>query len=139
LHRDGGPADLLEDRPPSSKVLLQASEMFADSILRWPIFSQAAPQLERELHVPIIEFWTQSDGNMGHTQSQTSKKGATLVNFDSDVVNELIENFLANNHVKNPILDVESLRADAREFAETGPQWDEKSCLIVRISRRNLI
>jgi hypothetical protein len=133
LQRGGGLADVLEDRPPSSKVLLQASEMFADSVLKWPIFSQAAPHLETELHVPIIEFWTQAGGNMGRAQSQTGKKGATLLNLDSNVVNELVENFLTNNHVKNPILDVESLRADAREFAEIGPQWDEKSCLIVSV------
>jgi hypothetical protein len=44
-----------------------------------------------------------------------------------------VENFIANNHVKNPILDIESLRADVREFAETGPQWDERSCLIVSV------
>jgi hypothetical protein len=107
--------------------------MFADSVLKWPIFSQAAPHLERELHVPIMEFWTRSDSNMGRTQSQTGKKGATLLNLDSNVVNKLVENFLANNHIKNPILDVELLRADAREFAEIGPQWDERSCLIVRV------
>jgi hypothetical protein len=133
LQRDGDLADILEDRPPSSKVLLQASEMFADSVLKWPIFSQAAPHLERELHVPIMEFWTRSDGNIGRTPSQTGNKGATLLNLDSNVVNELVENFLTNNHVKNPVLDVESLRADAEEFAEIGPQWDEKSCLIVSV------
>jgi hypothetical protein len=137
LRRDDGPVDLLEDRPPSSKALLRASEMFADSVLNWPIFSQAAPHLEEELHVPILEFWTQSDSDMRQMQTQTGKKGATLLNSDSDVVNELVENFLANNYVKNPVLDIESLRADAREFAETGPQWDERSCLIVGISRRD--
>lgn len=134
--RDAGLADFLEDRPPSSKVLLQASEMFADSVLKWPIFSQATPHLERELHVPIIEFWTQSDGNQKRAHIQTGRV-ATLLNLDSNVVNELVENFLANNHIKNPVLDVESLRADAREVAEIGPQWDEKSCLIVSVDPAN--
>jgi hypothetical protein len=136
FHRDAGLADFLEDRPPSSKVLLQVSEMFADSVLKWPIFSQAAPHLEREMHVPIIEFWAQSDGSQGRAQSQTGRV-ATLLNLDSNVVNELVENFLANNHIKNPVLDVESLRADAREIAEIGPQWDEKSCLIVSVPPAN--
>jgi hypothetical protein len=138
LHENDATSDLLDDMPPSSTVVLQASKLFAESVLKWPIFSQAAPHLEAELHVPIMEVWSRPGSNRRQLQDQTRKRGASILNLDSEVVNQLVENFLTNNHIKNPVLDVQSLRADAREFAETGPQWDEKSCLIVSVSQESL-
>jgi Fungal Zn(2)-Cys(6) binuclear cluster domain len=118
--------DLHEDAPPSSKALLQSSKMCADSILKWPIFTQAAPHLEKELQTPIMEVFAQAD-----TTVTASNKGASMMNLESEWINRLVENFLTHNHVKNPILDVDLLRSYARDFGETGPQWDEKSCLMV--------
>lgn len=131
--------DLIEDRPPTSKVLLQASEMFSDSVLKWPIFSQAAPQLEKELNTPILEVWTQFESADQTYRPNSANKGGGFVDLDASMIYELVENFLANNHIKNPIFDTNLLRAYAREVAETGPQWDERSCLIVSIGREQVI
>jgi hypothetical protein len=125
------PSDMNGDEPPSSTVLRQVSEMFSDSVLKWPIFSHAAPHLENELQTPVLQVWAQATTS---NSSYSEKKRTLGLNLDSDVIHELVENFLSNNHVKNPILDVDSLRADTRDFGETGAQWDERSCLVVRSS-----
>jgi hypothetical protein len=119
------------DMPPSSETLRQASEMFIESVLRWPIFSEAAPHLKESLEMPIAEVLGPSERSGTGSRGDKGRTGSTLPNLDADVINHLIGNFLENNHVKNPVLDVKSLRMDAREFAESGPLWDGRSCLIV--------
>jgi hypothetical protein len=119
------------DMPPSSETLRQASEMFLESVLRWPIFSEAAPHLKESLEMPIAEVLGPSERSGTGSRGGKGKTGSTLPNLDVDVINHLIGNFLENNHVKNPVLDVKSLRIDAREFVESGPLWDGRSCLIV--------
>jgi hypothetical protein len=119
------------DMPPSSETLRQASEMFIESVLRWPIFSEAAPHLKESLEMPIAEVLGLSERSGTGSRGDKGRTGSTLPNLDADVINHLIGNFLENNHVKNPVLDVKSLRMDAREFAESGPLWDGRSCLIV--------
>lgn len=119
------------DMPPSSETLRQASEMFLESVLRWPIFSEAAPHLKESLEMPIVEVLGPSERSGTGSGGDKGKTGSTLPNLDAEVISHLIGNFLENNHVKNPVLDVKSLRMDAREFAESGPLWDGRSCLVV--------
>lgn len=123
-----------ENLPPSSSVLLQASEMFVDSVLQWPIFSKAAPDLAEELHVPIVKVLARPAKHATSSNETPTNIGSTLLHLNSDMLNDLITNFLENNHIKNPILDVQTLYNDASEFAESGPKWDGKSCLIVSLS-----
>jgi hypothetical protein len=129
-------SDMNGDEPPSSNVLRQASEMFSDSMLKWSIFSHAAPHLEKELQTPVLQVWAQASAS---DSGYLEKKATSGLNLDTEVIHELVENFLTNNHVKNPILDVESLRADTREFGETGAQWDERSCLLVRVLQKECL
>ena len=133
LHLHGSASTSLDDMPPSAAEIARSSQMFTDSILKWPIFSQTAPHLTTELQVPIVEVLGRPESSKRQWQPPTTRIAGTHLNLDSSAVDHLIENFLANNHVKNPVLDVQSLRADAREFAETGAQWDERSCLIVSV------
>jgi hypothetical protein len=120
-----------ENSPPSSSVLLQASEMFVDSVLEWPIFSKFAPHLAGELCEPILKVMARPTRQMKVAGDSTNSMSGTLHNLNLDVLNVLIANFLANNHIKNPVLDVQTLRIDAIEFAESGPRWDGRSCLLV--------
>ena len=50
---------------------------------------------------------------------------------EEDVPN-LVETFLLNVHVKNPIFDPEYLRKMARTVVEDGFNWKASSCLVVR-------
>lgn len=120
-----------DNSPPSSSVLLQASEMFVDSVLEWPIFSKFAPYLAGELCEPILKVMAKPARQTKVAGEYTNSMGATLHDLNLDVLNVLIANFLANNHIKNPVLEVQNLRIDAIDFAESGPRWDGKSCLLV--------
>jgi len=115
-----------DDAPPSGEVLLRASEMSIESILKWPIFSESVPHLTPTLQTPLIEV-------VGRPRliNNTGLPNSTLPDLSPDTINRLVQNFLNNNHIKNPVLDVKALWADAREFAESGPQWDARSCLLV--------
>jgi hypothetical protein len=119
---------LLTDAPPSTQMLLRASEMSIESLLKWPVFSEAAPHLIPAFQVPLVEVAGHPEPNCRTTGLQSS---TTIPDLDRDAIDRLVQNFLDNNYVKNPILDVQSLRAFARDFAESGPQWDAKSCLLV--------
>jgi hypothetical protein len=112
-----------DDVPPSAEVLLRASEMSIESILKWPIFSEAAPHLIAALEISLIEVEGQTNN--------INQPSSTLPDLSPDTINRLVQNFLNNNYIKNPVLDVKALWADAREFAESGPQWDARSCLLV--------
>jgi hypothetical protein len=99
--------------------------MSIESILKWPIFPEAAPHLVATLEIPLIEVVDRPRPNNIRQQS------SALPDLSPDTINCLVQNFLNNNHIKNPVLDVKALWADAREFAESGPQWDARSCLLV--------
>jgi hypothetical protein len=45
----------------------------------------------------------------------------------------LVERFLEQVHVKNPVLDVDDLRSSATNLANNGPAGDGVSCLVVSI------
>ncbi|RDW73246.1 hypothetical protein BP6252_07153 [Coleophoma cylindrospora] len=119
--------------PPNGEMLLSSSDMAMDSVLRWPIYGRSVPHLRRMLETPTVERIGEHNQMRSDNRERISRIGTTLLNLDSQVINSLVENFLAHNHIKNPILDVVSLQADVRGFAETGPQWDSKSCLILLV------
>lgn len=50
---------------------------------------------------------------------------------DEDNAPELVKAFLANAHIKNPILDTSDLTKWARPTAEHGFGWTSRSCLLV--------
>lgn len=113
--------------------------MTVESLLKWPIFTHLAPDLDPLVRTPAIDGLSElnsincsaaQQGGCGYGFA-AAENVSGIVGLDYETVHAHVENFLTNNLVKNPILDVETLRADAREFAETGPQWDGRSCLIV--------
>jgi len=127
-NKPGSPVSVpSDDAPPSAEVLLRASDMSIESILKWSIFSEAAPHLVPALDIPLIEVVGRPNPN------NIDQPSSTLPDLSPDTINRLVQNFLNNNHIKNPVLDVKALWADAREFAESGPQWDARSCLLVSL------
>jgi hypothetical protein len=61
------------------------------------------------------------------------------VGVREDDVPHLIETFLANVHVKNPIFDPAYLRKMAKSVAEHGFDWKAPSCLVVCICRSSAL
>jgi hypothetical protein len=55
------------------------------------------------------------------------------ISVREDDVPHLVEAFLVNVHVKNPIFDPDYLRKMAKDVAENGFDWRAPSCLMVRM------
>ncbi len=125
------------DVPPSSAALLKASEMTIESVLQWPILKTRIVDLDLSVSTPLMEVMGRLvSGNASHLQTENTDARlytGMIEHLDTVVVENLIENFLLNNHIVNPVLDPELLRRDGRLCVETGLRWDGKSCLIVRV------
>jgi hypothetical protein len=126
-----------KSRPDDIEDFMQipSSRTNADGILLWPIFEGRYPP---EYFVGIL-FETHSESSDEEFSSPPQKSSqrkpkATIgrPKFREDEVNELVEKFLSHVHIKNPILDVKTLRNYARGVVEDGPGWDGGSCLVVR-------
>lgn len=122
------------DIPPCSAILVKASsEMGIEAMLQWPVFVQRLSDLGIPSDETLIELLGQVSKAVGPSASdgrgvQVDSEG---INLERETIRHLIENFLVNNNVKNPILDPVLLRRDAQEFVESGLRWDGRSCLIV--------
>lgn len=117
------------DVPPSTEILSRASDMSLEAVMKWPTFLELAPHLAADLHTPTVEVLAK-DGPIKTVTEQDIDMA--LQNLVPEEVDRLVDNFLANNHVKNPILDVPTLRSYVQEFSKSGPRWDGRTCLIVR-------
>lgn len=125
-----------DDIPPSSKVLTKAySEMGIEAMLEWPIFQRSLSRLGAATNETLVEMLGQINviESASNDSSRIGKDGDDILSLDSDKVQHLIENFLVNNNLKNPVLEPSLLRKYGQEVLETGLQWDGKSCLLVRV------
>lgn len=114
--------------PPSTAVLSHASEISLEAVLRWPIFSELLPHLSPEIHTSTTEILA-NDGPLA-TVSEDDIANA-LQNLTIESVEHLVDNFLNNNNIKNPVLDGATLRYQVQRFNSSGVQWDRTTCLIV--------
>ncbi|KPM38222.1 hypothetical protein AK830_g8341 [Neonectria ditissima] len=108
------------DRPPAADIVTRSSDMRVESVLQWSVFEiQEHPSLTSSLGL---------EG--GQLQAVT---GDGVFDLDPEVITQLVENFLATNHTKNPIFDVDQLWNRVRDISETGLRWDGTTCLVLLI------
>ena len=121
------------DVPPSSDVLSKAySEMGIEAMLKWPVFAGRLSRLEVSTSETLVELLGQvSTIELSSTDSSRTGRDTDGMDLDGETVRHLIENFLVNNNLKNPILDPMQLRKYGQDIVESGWQWDGKSCLLV--------
>ena len=116
---------------------IPSSRTTADAVLLWPIFEGKYPPnllIDSLLEVGI-DAESDNEDEPGsripvHPRSSLGGKSLSSANVEENVL-RLVDNFIANVHTKNPILDVGTLKRYARGVAEDGPGWDGKSCLVV--------
>lgn len=121
--------DVTPEESPADYLRIPSCRTTADTVLQWPIFQSEYPPdyLIRNLYLTVTGTGPQ-DGDWA--QDGSSKSMATF-GVQEDQIEELVDNFLAFVHTKNPILDADALRMDARRIAEDGPRWDANCCLVV--------
>ncbi|OAA66459.1 c6 zinc finger domain containing protein [Niveomyces insectorum RCEF 264] len=120
----------LTDVPPSADVLAHASEMSLEAVLKWPIFAALVPHLAADLHTPTAEVLAQDGPIATVTEHDIA---LALQSLSPAALDRLVDNFLANNNIKHPVLDSNALRGYVCAFNATGPQWDSQTCLILLV------
>jgi hypothetical protein len=113
---------------------IPSSRTTADTILLWPIFEEKFPP--EYLIAPLFQTNLENlDDGSNMQQDETllrfSAIEASRPSFREYEVDELVEKFLLYVHIKNPILDVKTLKSYAQRVVEDGPGWDGGSCLVV--------
>ena len=109
------PKDLETDylRIPSSRIT-------PDATLRWPVFEgKFSSEFLKDTSETPSEEGLQAGGDVNDLSNVTPLK--------------LVDDFLSYVHIKNPILDVNTLRGYARRVSEIGFEWNGPSCLVVSI------
>lgn len=137
---------IIEDQTTPHEDLLELSAPAAVSavrVLEWPIFGNKHDS--RSLDAAVFDQAT--------FESATRSSDGTYWNDDTEICGEqtrgndfisspricegevpnLIQLFLQNVHVKNPVLDPIDLKQWASAVAEHGFGWGSKSCLLVMI------
>jgi hypothetical protein len=123
-----------DDIPPSSQVLSKAySEMGIEAMLKWPVIERRLKTLGISSGETLVELLGDAE-SVERLSSHSPGKGREeeLHPPDAETVRYLIENFLVNNNLKNPILDPAQLRMYGQEVVDSGWRWDGRSCLLVR-------
>ena len=136
------PEDLLEAN--DARVTRQAYFGCSQDILDWPIFEVRYDRLwiEAMIFDPTLscddlsgpctspKVIDDSIRDRFHDPRHASGIGAGV---REDNIPHLVEAFLVNVHVKNPIFDPEYLRRMAKGVVENGFDWKAPSCLVVSI------
>lgn len=112
-------------------------------ILDWPVFEGRYDRrwIEALIFDPTLPCIDLSgpctsprvtDDTTRNTYKDPRQASGLGVGVREDDVLHLVEAFLVNVHVKNPIFDPEYLRSMAKGVAEDGFNWQASSCLVVR-------
>jgi hypothetical protein len=115
-----------------------------EDVLDWPIFGENydRSRIESLLFNPQVADYNTILGqdSPGSQQAfhpiradpiRTSRPGRGI---QEDDVLLLVNKFLVNVHIKNPIVDADDLKRKARWTVEHGFGWDTTSCLVVGYS-----
>lgn len=101
-------------------------------VLEWPIFGGLVKP--SSVNPALYGEDTQSPRvaqNSGTSLQHGVRLGRSAARIDEGDVQELVQAFLHNVHIKNPILERTELLRLARIVAEDGFKWDACSCLVL--------
>jgi hypothetical protein len=100
----------------------------ADTILQWPVFQGKYPSKSLVGELVLTSSEIPDYDQSGESRRRT---GTGSFGVQEEEIEGLIEDFLSLVHIKNPVLDPDSLRSYTRKVVEDGPSWDAHSCLVV--------
>ncbi|KAF7714749.1 Fungal Zn(2)-Cys(6) binuclear cluster domain-containing protein [Penicillium ucsense] len=119
----------LLDIPPGPDVLLRATEeMGIEAMLRWPICSEALHQLGMSPDRTLVELLGQVSCHIAAAGLRDDFPGVKR-----QAVFPLVENFLVNNNVKNPIIDPVELRRDAEDLMDSSYRHGGRFCRLLLV------
>lgn len=107
------------------------SPQVSEDILDWPIFEG---KYDRSRTESLIFNPRQSSDNEGSAPTINEDPVRTVLpgrGIREEDVPSLINVFLTNVHIKNPILNSDDIKGKGRWMSEHGFGWDAASCLVV--------
>jgi hypothetical protein len=105
----------------------------SEDILEWPIFEH---RFERSLTESLMFDRYQRCNRENNCPTVIADAVRTVIpgrGIREEDVPFLINKFLTNVHIKNPILDADDIKRKGRLTAEHGFGWDAASCLVVSL------
>lgn len=105
-----------------------------EDLLEWPIFEGEHDRSETE--ILILNPSLARDGQQRNPGFSIAADPDRQSGYDRGIREEdvpgLLDRFLANVHIKNPILDTNDIMRIGKSIAENGFKWSAPSCLVVR-------
>ncbi|KAM5344153.1 hypothetical protein ACJ41O_012690 [Fusarium nematophilum] len=99
----------------------------------WPIFGGRFPP--NYLTDPVFELDSCDESKYSDSVAQSSRKRhgikTSSIGIDEEGILDLVQRFLDLVHIKNPIIDVDTIWSYARSVVEDGLKWDSASCLVL--------
>ncbi|CAK7234072.1 Zcf27p [Sporothrix curviconia] len=127
------------DMPIGTEAMMNAAaDMGIESMLRWPLFKRKLDALKVSSFVSVVSLMetpvpgtdTDTVDGMPLKQMEPFDEPGFV---DRARIMDLVDNFLVNNNLKNPILGPAGLRADAEIFAASPLATTGRNCLMYLI------
>ncbi|KAF3396171.1 hypothetical protein F1880_006919 [Penicillium rolfsii] len=120
----------VDDLASQEQLFPAAGRTSADAVLRWPVFETQPWDLTFLNHI-----WATCEGDPVSPdvfpQGLEIRRSSQPLQVCMESAPRLVNDFFRYVHLKNPILEVRTIREGARRLAEDGPQWDANSCLVL--------
>lgn len=98
-----------------------------DAILQWPIFEHQYPST----YLIDATFAAEMPDDDSESESNTRTSKAKGSGYSEGQILERVQKFFDLVHIKNPILDQQTVWSYAQAVVEDGLEWDSSSCLVV--------
>lgn len=111
---------------------IPSARITPDAVLQWPIFENRYPPnylTDSTFAAESPDDDTDDEDVVEATQRAPKPRGG----IDEDAVFHLVQRFLELVHIKNPILDTDTMWTYAQRVTEEGIGWDSSSCMVVSV------
>ncbi|KAJ4986958.1 2OG-Fe(II) oxygenase superfamily protein [Stagonosporopsis vannaccii] len=118
--------NLAEGEAGCNQLRIPTSQTTPDAILSWPVFQHRWAASFTTDPVFEAEF---SDGESAWAPSRTTIS-SQIDGYNEENIPGLVQKFLRYVHIKNPIVDAETITMCARNVSVEGLKWDASSCMV---------
>lgn len=117
----------------SKSLEFRTSTSTSEHLLRWPIFESQydSSQTEALIFCPEMGF-EQQQTSAPLLNSMRSRPSMSTRGINDQDVPELVDKFISNVHIKNPIFNLDEITSMGKHIGEHGFEWNARSCFVVR-------
>jgi hypothetical protein len=116
-------------RPGDPEVLLPQN---LQKIVKWPVIAPFTMNMAMEQMPSPLTTTTTTSTTINHGQQSTPASGFEL-DFSVEQCLSLVDDFIVNTHMKNPIFDEAPLKVLVKQACLDGFGWDAQSCLALLV------